>query len=354
VQGIAHSVRGFWNAGPWCVELDRSTCWLVSPAVDLLLGCGGLMWLLMILQSQFRLIANSVSDSAFLGIALLGTHLFSDTHISATLVKVGSERRRFAPLPVVVLPFLIGVSALLASLLVPGALSVLLRAYLVLVIHHYCRQAYGIALIYCGRAGCRITLRTKNSLNLFFDCLAAVAIIRTFCERDLLPRLLLGQELPSWGPAPSAIMLLFSVVLSLSTLLFVAMLVCEIRRVEHQFPIAAMCLVLSTAGLLLCSPKLSRDLWLFAPAFFHGSQYLLLMFSGIQDRRTTEVGFGRRFFSEYACRLLFISLTLYFGLPLALHLFGFSTAVATASVFCSVSLHHFLTDAMIWKSPKRV
>jgi hypothetical protein len=330
--------------------VTRSQPWLVSPIMDVFLCCGGLMWLLLLLRSQLHVDNQELADSLFSSFAILTTHALSDTHTAATLVKVAknTDRYPFKSWPVA-LPLAIAVFTLIGALFFDNILSIFLRLYLVLIIHHYCRQSYGVMLIYCSRASSYcISYGTKSALSVFLDCVAFAGIIRTFGDGAFVPTNVLGHSLPVLQTTSPILLALSGISLFASSIVLGIFLVREQRLRGVGLPLPAWLVLLSTIALLLSDQKINSGLWLLAPAFFHGSQYLLIV---IATAKSHANGINESL-SEYACLLLFISILIYFALPRILQAIGFSAVIAGASVLCSASFHHFLTDALIWRRPK--
>src|SRR5262245_59495387 len=67
--------------------------WILHPAIDLLFCCGGLVWLLFAFHYFFVAPShNETLVSALSLLVILGTHVLSETHTSATLFRAYRTR----------------------------------------------------------------------------------------------------------------------------------------------------------------------------------------------------------------------------------------------------------------------
>jgi hypothetical protein len=99
-------------------------------------------------------------------------------------------------------------------------------------------------------------------------------------------------------------------------------------------------------------------LWLYVPAFYHGSQYLVVSVAYyLKEKGLPESVPPAKIASmlsqlsalKYFGQLMLFGCFLYIGIPRVLEQMGVSFEVAFASIFCAVNFHHFLTDGAIWK-----
>ncbi|MCB0359715.1 MAG: hypothetical protein KDD44_08765, partial [Bdellovibrionales bacterium] len=199
--------------------------WILHPVIDLLFCCGGLVWVFYLVQLAFFDSLDSFQRSEWiLGLLVILGHLFSDPHTAATLVRVYQRedtrsRYRFCVTWAAAICSLI----LLAGLLIGPLPPYLLKGYVVLVIHHYTSQTYGIALLYCYKRGFRLSAAERRVVWLVVNLTAAFAIIREFTFEAWGGRRFMYLELPFIGPLPTWIFHASGILLALSGLSFVAL-----------------------------------------------------------------------------------------------------------------------------------
>jgi len=335
--------------------------WIISPAIDLLFVCGGAM-LLLALGQQHALQHMHRHELACLGnIALLAALLIGETHTIATIfavwVDTNCRRRhgRFSCAAAAIslsLMFLIGAFAALAPYMV--------RIYLLAVSWHFVMQARGILLMYCRLAH----YERSRFQAAIWDWLLDLTMINWmlvqlsdyFCsgtETFLLQRL-----------APIAIVprLFVDMLLVTSALLAVIAvlnlgfrILCGLRLP----PLPAMLLLFVVAAIF--SPGrpfvlMQQSIWLYAPALFHGSQYLCVMARRLKDS-TNEQDCSTLLPLCYL-KCLTLSLSLFIALPWLLTLFfaghGLTFGAALAAIFIGLQLYHLALDAVIWRRPPLV
>lgn len=387
--------------------------WILSRELDLLLCCGGLVWILFV----FQVFAIEVAGSMFLSdvlamFATIGAHAFGETHIAATLFILYGTRlfgqaavRRSGPrvpersknsfvVQSIYLP-VVGALVCLSGLLIQGVTGILLKIYLLWVVQHFIAQAYGIALIYCHKHSYQLQRIEKQSFQFLLNSMAAVVIIRQLTDERWSTSNMLGIEIPFWGPLPAAVYEAAVLALQCGTVLFCALIVAKFVRERRSFPLPAMLLVVTIVATFLLPHVWSDLLLLYVPPFFHGTQYLAVTLSRhirdhnnsvapevemevpgaevgsnvsqvVKEQRTdtgARVNFQvrkmcsraaslRQLVLSYFASLLVLSVVLYVCVPGLLMVGGYSWQVAFANVFCVVNLHHFLTDMAIWRSSK--
>lgn len=350
---------------PTTPESASSRRWLFGPVPDLLLGCGvgyGLVFLLQLLDPSL-LRAVVPAGAAPLVILLSGT-----PHYGATLLRVyerAEDRRAYAF-------FTVWVTLLLAALFVAGVRwawvgSILLTVYLVWSPWHYSGQNYGVALMFLGRRGVKVSPWPKRLFHASFF----LSFVLTF----------LATQSAGGGPgyAPFSDTVSSVRVLSLGIpqafaspailLSGIAYAVCVVGafggflRSGGLRDVAPAAVLTATQSLWFAVPVLSRHFGLFqsadpfAPgsatyAFLwiaagHSVQYLWVTTfyvareSGARDR------------ARYLGKCLLAGAAIW-NVPLFLFgplLLGWSTSdvALTAVVASAVNLHHFLLDGAIWK-----
>lgn len=334
--------------------------WILHPAIDLLFCCGGLLWVLFALHF-FVVIPHHAAELlqilAFVSVA--GTHLFSETHTIATLVRVfGSEEKRKEYSFYTHGAALAGCAAILAGLFVPGVTPILAKLYLMWVIQHFTAQTFGLCLLYCYKREYWLSNLEKGALSTLLNCTAVMAIIRQFTYKEWSANGFLAQRIPFWGPLPEWIFQASTIAVILAAVIFVGLVVKKAVVEKKVLPLPAAMLVLTGVGMFCVPLNVTSVLFLYAPAFFHGAQYIVLSSAVYLKEQGLPEGYKpSQIFSvlkqgtglRYLGFLLMGAITVYLGIPRLLQEFGFNFGLAFATIFSVVSLHHFITDQAIWK-----
>lgn len=327
---------------------QQSTKWILHPLIDILFCCGGLVWLLFAAHYFVAVpMGNPLLTQTLALVGILSVHALSETHNAATLFrayKTEETRNRFA--------FSTKWAALacgalfLSGLLVPGVTAWMSRIYLVWVVQHFTAQTYGLTLVYCYKNNFSLSRFEKASIAALLNCTAVMAVIRSFTYEEWSGNGFLAQNLPEIPLLPEWIFLCTVVTLKLAVAVFAGVVLRKalIERKIIPFPAVMLC----TTGVLIY--VLGRDtaqfVWLYAPAFYHGSQYLAISFA----HHVKEQGKPERTLAfKYFAFLLIAAAFMYIGLPRLLQECGIDYALAFATVFCAINLHHFVTDMTIWK-----
>lgn len=104
---------------------------------------------------------------------------------------------------------------------------------------------------------------------------------------------------------------------------------------------------------------LQSSLWLFAPALFHGSQYLCVVAAKLCkiDCQATNPAKLTFLLKRYGQCLLF-SVAIFLLVPWLLAAlgrpFGLTYTVAVAAVFVGVQVNHMALDSVIWRHPAKL
>ena len=339
--------------------------WILSPFVDIFFGCGGLMWcLLAVYATSYVAFGQGSSDTqqnflvamAALGIGGLA---IADMHNCATFVRLYETKEIRNGLPWITKagPFLIA-GALFFSLY-PPVISLLAKVYLLLVAQHFTAQTYGIALIYCFKRGYQMSENDKLLLKWLLRATMFVAVIRQLSLSEYSKTTIFGVTAYDWFIMPD-----HANYFSMFIFVGVAITFCynTMRKavLHNQFlPAPVVLLLVTTIGIFIAGADLLGQMWLFVPAFFHASQYLVVTTSYNLKRQGLPEGvqmkeivtqLGSRTNIEYWSLLLFISLFLYAALPILItSVTGLGFEYAFGMVFVVVNLHHFAADHAIWR-----
>jgi len=337
--------------------------WIVQPVVDLLFVCGGLPLLLIafnVWALGWTLPSNmgSTVQRALLVPLLIGQHLFADAHNAATHLRLwGSkeDRSRFAFYRVWLM--LACVPLFLSGLIVPGATSIFVYLYLVAVFWHYAAQACGVSLIYCAKRGYRLSPSEKRVYRGFFLSLSAMTIVRFVSFRNVSPEIWFGIPMPFWGPVPRVVYHAAVACFALFATLTVAVVVRKAAGERKLLPFPSALIVATTVWLGASDGAANSLLWLYVPAFFHGSQYLAVCLAYARQERGLEraVPFSRirsLIISTHAIQFSAAAIVggavLYVAIPYSLAACGLEPAIVAGLVLAVVNFHHFITDAAIW------
>jgi hypothetical protein len=321
--------------------------WIINSWIDVLFVCGGMVWFLA-LASQLAGYEDSIAKIA------IAAHLFSETHIAATLRKIyGSlETIKANALYTVWLPLLaIPISA--AALAIPMFLGSLLKAYLLWLIYHFLAQTYGIILLYYYKWNYAPSGFDKITLRLFLYAVAAKVIVSQLLTSTSQSMSFLGLELPAWPPLSSLFMDIAQLTVCIYGLLLIFAVMYKATFESKIPPLPVMLILLTVVTAFCLQSKLQGLFWFYLPAFYHGSQYLAVTVSQYLRERNFDIRNGGSEMSNevlnYYLSLLLIAVTIYIGVPQVLRLAGIEYNLGFATVFALVGLHHFLTDQAIWK-----
>jgi len=334
--------------------------WILHPVLDLLFCCGGILWILFplhyfILRNQ----ASSLLAQVLVCTAALGTIFFSQSHTIATLVRVYNDketRERFSL-------YTYWLALACAGLALLGCLNkdiagVFCKIYLLIVSQHFTAQTYGLALLYCLKRNYCLNNLDKGILAAVMRSTLWFAVLRQCTYKDWSGTKFLGQDLPFWGPLPEWMVQAAAICIMLSSLALVFRIARRFVLDKQIFPLPAALLVVTGALIFLLGSKMTGTLWIYVPAFFHSSQYLIastafyLKEKGLPDGLSThQIAYALSSESciRYMGFLVIAGLALFLGIPEMLKQFGFDHTLAIASIFTTVQFHHVLTDHAIWR-----
>lgn len=330
--------------------------WILNPVLDLLFCCGGLVWILLLFQDCILSNLNSRWSQIAATITLSSAHLFAEAHVSATFFKIyqsKESRQQFR-----LCSFwqtILTLCVCLAGLFFPPVTAALLKLYLLWVYQHFTGQAYGLILIYCMKAKFTLSAFERAILSLLLNCTAIEAITRQLLPSTESPQYFLGIDLPVWNFIPTQIHSTVYYLLLATIFVFAYIIIMRALKQQNLFPIPALLLLVTIVTAI--STQLADRLWIYLPAFFHATQYLAITASQYikqQDGQSTPSNeVWRKVVSlqglNYYSNLLVLSVLLYVLVPAFLQLLGFPQALSFATIFVVLNLHHFASDAIIWK-----
>lgn len=334
--------------------------WVIGPVFDLLFIAGGIPIVLIVanvLSTGWLLPEPTTAEQKLLlGVVLVGQHLFANSHNIATYLRIwGStedrERFRFHRTWLVVI--CLGLFAW--GTVSEAATGVLVYIFLMAVFWHYAAQSYGVALIYCYKRNYILRPIEKRLMRLCITSLSAFAILRILSFREFSPMEWYGVPMPFWGPLPPLLFHSAAILFSLSVLGFCGVVVLKLIREGTLFPLPSLMVLVAVITMGLSGRGTNAVLWFYIPPFFHGTQYLAIYLTYALKERGEEgpISLGRLLRSPLAGRLfattIAMGFVLYIGIPTLFEQFGFNYAMIGGLVLATVSFHHFLTDAAIWK-----
>jgi hypothetical protein len=322
----------------------------LNPLLELLFIGGGLSLaatVVMVLEPR----GHALVGAGFLPWILL---LSNSAHFAASSVRLYTKPGAVRSLPVTALGLPVAALGMFAlGLLFPGRVGPTLQAmYLTWSPFHYAAQAYGIAMIYAGRAGRRLGDEDRRLLR-------AIALVPFIY---MTARMLAGwlpaaatALLPSAGNPERGLGLPLIILGLAAPLAFHA----GIWRRDGQ-PLPLMCLL----------PLVSNSIWFFVldpldaflwATIFHGLQYMTLVLifhvrdggaSGGGERRHAgesgqSVALSR--LAGFYLGSVGLGYALFILLPAAGAAFGAGYQDSRLIAVALVNIHHFLVDAQIWR-----
>ncbi len=347
-------------------EIERaqdSKSWLISPFVDLCFICGGFLWLLFGLHAFALCQVVNLHQLKFLeSISIIGVLFVAEAHTISTFFLVAqSDSARAdlrAPLnrllpcsghaswfvPALLFLLVFALSCLCLQFVVVPA--VLAKIYLLLVPQHFIAQSRGIFLLYLLRADSVCTGFRRWFLFFTTRIVMFYWISVLLSHRSSPSQVFLFQKLPDWSFLPDVVPAALYLLSLGSCLLLSVIMVADFVAGRGRASWPGSLQLISGLFLFLIPEPFLGDLWLYAPAYFHGSQYLCMVYC---RTKTT-----REFLSFVFWPLaLAFSVIVFAGFPLLLQGLGVAsgsgTGAAVAVVFTLAQFVHIVADARIWK-----
>ncbi|MFA6212014.1 MAG: hypothetical protein WC714_21415 [Candidatus Obscuribacterales bacterium] len=333
--------------------------WILTPALDYLFCCGGMMWLLAGVEALGVKPDGHSYDSIILaGILFWGTLLIGEAHGPATLVRVFKSRTT----PNYVRSIVVGWGIVLIVAAYYGMQNiafaqVLAKITLIWVVQHYIAQTFGIILIYCMKRNFSLSKLERGLLQWQLRSLMFFVILRMFTVPAYgYMAKFIGLEVPFWGPLPFWPMYLAAVCFSFCSIGLTSALVWRYWRTKQIFPLPATLTIISVAALTMSQ----RDaFFLLGLTFYHSSQYLAVTYSYFVRERAKEAGHEikgslvKEFFKAHSLGYIFaLALVGYLmttGIPQGLIKNGVSEPVCLTVIWACLNLHHYFSDALIWR-----
>jgi tetratricopeptide (TPR) repeat protein len=341
--------------------------WVFGPVPDLLLGCGGAYLVVFLLLAGADGALVAAVPPALMPLLVLVT---SVPHYGATLLRVYEQESELRKYRVFAVWLSLCVFAWFAAgVYQPTIGSLMVTLYLTWSPWHYSGQNYGIALMFLGRRGVRVTPTTKRWLYASFVLSFALAFlgIHTAGSVDSYAPGSLGPDayaLIRLGvpPALSAWLLLLVLVGYVTSLGVVATSLLRAGSPRDLAPVGALIglqalwfslpVLARATGVLADLPAFSGDedfreyafLWV---AIGHAVQYLWVTsyYAARSDARVWKSGYLLKAIA--AGGAIFGLPLLLFG-PDTLGALGYDAGLALL-IASAVNLQHFILDGAIWK-----
>jgi hypothetical protein len=338
--------------------------WILHPVIDMLFCCGGFLCLLLTIIVAGGFGQTADLNRSWLGLALLylnigGQYIIASSHQPATLWRVYvSKSTRETIGPFVTLSGLLFLACGIYALFNRDFTGILVRVTLAWSVQHTLAQAYGVALIYCLKRKYYLSQRERNIFYWMFQTGLVYLVVRMFTYTNFLQGDLYGLRLPILGPLPQCICATALLIFQLNTLLFAGMVIRKWWRDKVVMPMPALATTIMAFATLSFTFVLPAAFVIFIPTFYHASQYLVVTTAYyLKERGLPEDTSPSRIAKLLASNVVFnyiviVAATgalLYIGLPRLLYEVGFDKSVCLCVVYCIFNLHHYMTDAAIWR-----
>lgn len=336
--------------------------WILHPVFDAFFVCGGMLWVFFAFHYFVlggHLSGAPAAQGLYVMVAVL-THVFADAHIVATgwrLAHAPKSQESFLFYTRIWPTICLGLFA--AGILHPAVTPILVKLSLFWVIQHFMAQSYGIALIYCYKRGYILSAFEKSVFHTVMNLTAAYAILRQLVYPAWGERTVVFTKVPFWGPLPEWTMVVCSGALIGAGALLVLLLVRKAMVQRQVMPLPAIAVALTGVLIHVWGSDLAPTVWIYAPIFYHGSQYLAISLAwdlkskglpeGVPTSRIASVAFGPAGL-RYMALVVGAGIVLYVGVPRILEEAGIATyTLGIATAYGALNFFHFLTDRYIWR-----
>jgi hypothetical protein len=336
--------------------------WILSPVLDLLLCCGGLMvvftLLLLAFPAAFR--PDSSLNQSIITFSLIA--LSMPHGISSYLRVFNSAGTRKAIAKKVVILAVVCAVASFATLFSETAWILVSHITFYLGVQHLFAQSYGVALVYCYKRKYYWAKWEQKIFNLVaVQLVTFTAMAKVFSTDNgcFITRSFGPAWFPAWVPTVSGY------ALNAALVVFIGVCVRKYFKEKKVLPLPAIFLLITTFIYKGFLPFLTSTPLLSAIAIapnLHLTQYFAITTSF----HLKEVGLPENVkFSQISSQLLRPTALKYFGFLLGAGfittvliipsvwnfggMIGFSRGDVVLAVFICINAHHYLTDSLIWK-----
>jgi hypothetical protein len=284
------------------------------------------------------------------GIAFATVLLASNSaHFAASTVRLYSKPGSFQTWPILTMVFpLVAILVLIACVASPLRIGTHLQSlYLTWSPYHYAAQAYGLAVVYAYRSGCKLAPRDKKflwwvaMLPFFYAFLTAPgAGLFWFVSKEQL------QSVPiAAGIVRGLVRLLPIVGIVAPVWLFVKVW----RAPSGPMPLMSLACLVTNGVWWFALTAMQAFFW---ATVFHGLQYLVIaaIFHVREQLQQPVNRHGAAWHTVwfYGASLL-LGYALFHTLPWAFTLAGFGMVESMLLVIAAINVHHFVVDAYIWR-----
>jgi hypothetical protein len=334
--------------------------WILSPSLDYLLCCGGLMWFFALVEAMGFSTTKTDTGSSLLGLCLIwGTVLFNEPHGKATWVRIfGSATTPRSVKVAVVIWAVILIGCSYFSITDLAYTKLFVKITLCWLLQHYIAQTYGVAIIYCVKRNFALSNHERLGLQWFLRSFLIFVVIRMFTDPRFGAINFLGIQVPLYGPLPVLPMLAAQAFFGLMCLLGMYWLGYRYFKKKEFFPLPALTAMLSLC--ILLNFERTTPFFMLGVTFYHGSQYLAIIYSyflreqALKDGRTIagpsllrEYFTGRSIIYYFSIILLGFVTGIFF--PQGLVRSGLEETLVIGTLYSAFNCHHFLADALLWR-----
>lgn len=339
---------------------DRAYPWILHPVIDTLFCCGGLLWILVLAEITLgKCNYSSPVGQMFWYGSILGNLILSNTHAVATYVRIFTSpqlREKVGKPTILSGILLLGVAV--ASLLNVQLALVLYKIWTFWIVQHFIAQGYGISLLYCIKGGYFLDRNEKRLLWWVFQS-GLIYIYLLLCTgHEYGSSKFFELEVPFWGPLPAWTVSAWQSVVLCLLAAFVLCCVNKYLKEKKVIPFPAALTILSTVVIFGSMVSTNKFLTMIVPAFYHGSQYLVISASSLIKERGLPQGVTYHQIASQICTrpvvlwfagLVAAGFTIWVFVPSLLMKLGFGYGLILVSIQASYSFHHFILDAYIWR-----
>lgn len=340
---------------------DKPYGWILSPTIDMFFCCGGLVWIFVLLVIGFEALGYQTQIDNFatkFGVVL--PVMFNYPHIGASIVRLYSDpvlvqKLRFQAVWAPILLTGLTIAAFAFSEIPP----VLLRVYLLLNAFHWCSQAFGIALIYCYKRGYTLAPIEKTLFWWSINSAAILYLVHFLSDPSFGKSSFGGVYLARWNILPPEAFSISCVASGVILTLMVAVIARKFIVEKQMMPVPA--LMVATLGFMSFATwgHINDVFWLWVGSLFHGSQHLVVSASYFLKEKMMPQGVSSgqichqlvsRTGSTYLAIVVMIGAFIFYAIPTVTgELSGLGYYVSWAIFSATVSFHHYLLDAAVWR-----
>jgi len=266
-------------------------------------------------------------------------------------VRLYTKPGAFAAWPLVTMALPLASLAVLTFCVArPETLGISLqKLYMTWSPYHYGAQAYGLAVLYSYRSGCRLLPADKRLLfwTSMLPFLNMAIVTEGLGLRWLLPAAVFSPAPVSTGLSALG-WALAAAAFAGPPLLFLKVW----KGPSGPMPLIALMAVVSNTVWFFVLQPMQAMVW---ATVFHGLQYLaIVLVFHVRDRKvgTSSRGGALREGVRFYAISLGLAYALFLVLPRAYVALGYGPVESVLVVVAAINIHHFIVDAYIWRLRK--